>query len=93
MLTPTGGRAQPAAAGRDPKVRPAAGLGGWCGAGFPAPASPRLPGAAGIAAAGDYSAGWAFFMSSWNWAENHWPASGESGSAPDMLFPLRALPV
>ncbi len=93
MLTPTGGRAQPAAAGRDPEVRPAAGPGRVVrrrlpGAGFPATSR-----GGGCRPGGHYSAGWAFFMSSWNWAENHWPASGESGSAPDMLFPLRALPV
>src|SRR4051812_8406980 len=32
-------------------------------------------------------------MSSWNCAENHLPDSGASGRAPDMLLPLRTLPV
>src|SRR6478736_4213823 len=32
-------------------------------------------------------------MSSWNWAENHFPEIGASPRAPDMLLLLRALPV
>ncbi len=39
------------------------------------------------------SGGYAFFISSWNCAENHAPDSGAFGSAPDKLLPLRALPV
>ncbi len=31
--------------------------------------------------------------SSWNCAENQWPASGEFARAPVMLLPLRPLPV
>ncbi len=30
---------------------------------------------------------------SWNWAENQCPETGAFGRAPDMLLPLRALPV
>lgn len=46
-----------------------------------------------LSVAGAYeSGGYALAISWWNWAENQWPASGEFGSAPVALLPLRALP-
>jgi hypothetical protein len=36
--------------------------------------------------------GYALRSSSWNWAENQRPASGASGSAPDLLLPFCAFP-
>jgi hypothetical protein len=56
------------------------------------PVTGPVGGSAACLRRGYDSGGYAFWISWWNWAENQWPASGEFGSAPVGLLPLRALP-